>query len=427
MLIVNDDIIMRKKIRYGLIILLMFCAGANTYAQNTSSPYSILGIGDIEESFFNRTSGMANTGIAYRSSYFLISNNPASYSALQDQFFMVEASARGKIVSYYANNLNSTANQTRDFSVNRVSVGIKVNKWWGSSIGLTPFSTSNYAFSGKKVIQGTNLFTYADYEGTGGVNKAYWDNGVRLGKHFSIGVSTSFLFGSLNQKEVLAGTEATSTITTTKNVFLRNLYMSYGAQYFTKVTSKWDLSLGATYANKTDLAAEYNTNITSGTTTIEDKVTKNDYFRMPNMYGAGLAITKNKKLTMLADYRYQEWASVKYSGSGYSLRNSSRASIGVEYAKLRQVWPVPIEKVFYQAGLFYTDSYLSIRNEQLKDMGVSVGLGFHSKRSTLSYLVGFEYGIRGTKSQNLIQERYGKITLTLSYKDFWYTKGQKYY
>ncbi|MCC6286340.1 MAG: hypothetical protein IT249_00500 [Chitinophagaceae bacterium] len=418
---------MCKKVRYGLFILLIFCAGFNTYAQNTSSPYSILGIGDLEESYFNRTSGAANTGIAYRSPFFLINNNPASYSALQDQFFMIEASARGKIVSYYANNLNSTSNQTRDFSVNRVSVGIKVNKWWGSSIGLTPFSTSNYAFTGKKTIQGTNLFTYADYEGTGGVNKAYWDNGVRLGKHFSVGVSTSFLFGSLNQKEILAGTEATAAITTTKNIFLRNLYMSYGAQYFTKVTSKWDLSLGATYANKTDLAAEYSTIITSGTITIEDKITKNDYFRMPAIFGAGLALTKNKKFTMLADYRHQDWATVKYGGAGYSLRNSNRASVGVEIANLRQVWPVPIEKVYYQAGLFYTNSYLSIRNEQLKDMGASVGIGFHSKRSTLSYLLGFEYGIRGTKSQNLIQERYGKITFTLSFKDLWYTKGQKYY
>ena len=184
--------------------------------------------------------------------------------------------------------------------------------------------------------------------------------------------------------------------------------------------------LGATYANKTGLAAEYSTNITNGTTTIEDKVTKNDYFRMPATYGAGIAITKDKKITMLADYRYQNWFAVKYGGSDYSLRNSQRSSVGVEFSKLKQTWPVPIEKIFYQAGLFYEGSYLSIRNEQLKDVGLSLGMGFHSKRSTLSYLVGFEYGIRGTKAQNLIQERYGKITFTLSYKDFWYTKGQKY-
>jgi hypothetical protein len=66
------------------------------FTQNNSSPYSILGIGDIEESYFNRTSGMANTGIAYRNKNYLTHNNPASVSELQEQFFMVEAAARGK-------------------------------------------------------------------------------------------------------------------------------------------------------------------------------------------------------------------------------------------------------------------------------------------------------------------------------------------
>lgn len=403
------------------------CSVQVGFAQNTSSPYSILGIGDIEESFFNRTSGMANTGIAYRSPNFLISNNPASYSALQEQFFMVEGSARGKFVNYYSNSLNGTTNQSRDFSVSRLALGIKINKWWGSSVGLTPFSTANYGFSGKKTIQGTDLFAYADYEGTGGVNKVYWDNGIRLGKHFSVGVSTGFLFGSLTQKETLAGTDVTESIVTTRNIFLRNLYMSYGAQYFTRLSSKWDLTLGATYANKTDLAAEYSTDITTGSTSIKYDVTKNDYFRLPNSVGMGLALTRNKKFSMLADYRYQDWSSLQYRGAGYSLQNSNRASVGVEFVNLRQVWPITIEKTFYQAGLFYSDSYLSVYNQQLKDMGLSLGIGFNSKRSTLSYLIGFEYGIRGTTAQNLIQERYSKITFTLSYKDFWYTKGVKYY
>lgn len=417
---------MKQYLKYSITCVL-FGMMHSLYAQNTSSPYSILGIGDIEESFFNRTSGMANTGIAYRSPHFLISNNPASYSALQEQFFMVEGSARGKFVSYYSNILNGTNTQARDFSVNRLALGIKVNKWWGSSVGLTPFSTANYAFSGKKTIQGTNISAPADYEGTGGVNKAYWDNGIRLGKHFSVGVSTAFLFGSLTQTETLAGTDETASIVTTKNIFLRNLYMSYGAQYFTRLSSKWDLTLGATYANKTNLAAEYSTDITTGTTSIKNEVTKNDYFRLPNSVGMGISVTKNKKLSMLADYRYQDWSSLNYHGSGYSLQNSNRASVGVEFVKLRQVWPVTVEKVFYQAGLFYSNSYLSVYNEQLKDMGVSVGIGFNSKRSTLSYLIGFEYGVRGTTSQNLVQEKYGKLTLTLSYKDFWYTKGVKYY
>jgi hypothetical protein len=60
-----------------------------TYSQNVSSPYSIIGIGDIETSYFNRTSGMANTGIAYRNNKYIILNNPASLSDFQSQLFLV--------------------------------------------------------------------------------------------------------------------------------------------------------------------------------------------------------------------------------------------------------------------------------------------------------------------------------------------------
>ena len=407
----------------GMILL----AVHSGFAQNNSSPYSILGIGDIEESYFNRTSGMANTGIAYRNKNYLTHNNPASISELQEQFFTVEAAARGKFVTYYANNLNSTVNQTRDFSVSRFSMGIKVKKWWGSSVGMMPFSTANYSFSGKKSIQGTNVFTYADYEGKGGVNQFYWDNGFKIGKHFSAGIATAYLTGSLTQTEKLSDTDATDILTTTKNIYLRNLYLNYGIQYYTRLNKKWDITLGATYAAKTNLAAEYTTDVAAGEISVHSEVTKNDYFRLPEALGLGIALTNNKKLTIAADYHYQNWIALQYRGAGYALQNSRRASIGFEYSKLQQVWPLTIEKMFYQGGLFYSDSYLQVYGQRLKDMGISAGIGFNSKRSTMSYLIAFEYGIRGTREENLIEERYARFTLTLSYKDFWYTKGIKYY
>lgn len=418
---------MKELAKYFFTGAMLLLATHKGFSQNTSSPYSILGIGDIEDSYFNRTTGMANTGIAYRNRNSLTHNNPASTSGLQDQFFNIEASGRGKFVSYYANNLNSTANQTRDFSVTRLNLGIKVNKWWGSSVGIVPFSTANYSFAGKKNIQGTNIFTAADYEGTGGVSQVYWDNGFSIGKHFSVGITTAYLFGSLTQKETLSGTSTTDPITTTKSIFLRNIYLNYGAQYYTKLSKKWDLSLGATYSNKRDLAAEYTTDVSTGSTSIHNEVTKNDYFKLPDAVGFGIALVKDKKVTFVGDYRYQNWSVLQYKGSGYSLQNSNRASIGIEFSKQQVIYPVSIEKVFYQAGLFYSDSYLKINGQQLKDMGLSLGVGFNSKRSTMSYMVGFEYGIRGTQENNLIQERYGKLTFTLSYKDLWYTKGIKYY
>src|ERR1035437_4192466 len=99
---------------------------------------------------------MAKRGIAYRNNTYITLNNPASLSYLQSQLFYVELSSRAKFVTYSGKNL--TTNLTgKDFSVEKLSLGIRINKWWGSSVGLMPFSTSNYAFSGTKNLQGTDI------------------------------------------------------------------------------------------------------------------------------------------------------------------------------------------------------------------------------------------------------------------------------
>ncbi|PWT97815.1 MAG: hypothetical protein C5B52_13295 [Bacteroidetes bacterium] len=417
-----------KSPRSYLLLLIIAFVHYRGFAQNNSSPYSILGIGDIEESHFNRVSGMANTGIAYRSSGYLINNNPAAYSELSDQIFFVEAAARASFISYYGTAITSENDQTRDFAIERFSLGIRVNKFWGSSVGFMPYSTANYSFTGLKSIQGSNISTPADYEGNGGVNQFYWGNGFKITKHFSIGVNLAYLNGTLSQKETIGSTSVSNQVVTTKDVYLRNFYPSYGMQFYHKLNSKWDFGIGATYAYKKDLKAEYTSTVTNGTnTTISDNVTKDDYFTLPNTTGVGIALTKNKKTTFVADYRYQAWSDLNYKGFNYYLQNSSRLSAGIEISKKKQGYQNTVETVFYQAGLFYSNSYLNVNNEQLKDMGFSIGMGFNSKRNALGYCFAFEYGIRGTQNSGLIQEKYGRLTITLSYRDFWLTKGRKYY
>src|ERR1019366_6152550 len=87
------------RLRYIILLIIVSCR-LSVDAQNVTSPYSIIGIGDLEQSYFNRTSGMANTGIAYSNNNYVTINNPASLSMLTNQLFLVELSGRGKFVQY---------------------------------------------------------------------------------------------------------------------------------------------------------------------------------------------------------------------------------------------------------------------------------------------------------------------------------------
>ncbi|MDB5223004.1 MAG: hypothetical protein JWN83_1671 [Chitinophagaceae bacterium] len=413
-----------KKIIFSGAVFLFF-SDVKVDAQNVSSPYSIIGIGDIESSYFNRTSGLANTGIAYRNSQYLILNNPAALSVLQPQLFMIEAASRAKFVTFSGKNL-STNLTGKDFSIERLSVGTKINKWWGSAVGVMPYSTSNYSFSGTKDLLGTDFTLPVEYDGSGGINRYYFTNGFKITKNLSIGVNTSFLGGSLKQQDSLVSPDLTTTLNTSKNIYIRNWYLEYGLQYHIPVSKKWDINIGATYAAKKALKAEYSALVTDGLgDTLSNKVTKNTYSTLPTSTGIGIAITKNKKITFLADYKFQNWASLNIRGLNYSLENSSRLSAGIEYSKQMQYKNLSFEAFNVQAGIFYNKSYLKIYNEQLTDAGFTLGGGINSKRSSMSYHFAFEYGIRGSQ-YSIIKENYSSFTIGLSYKDFWYTKGKKY-
>ena len=73
-------------------------------------------------------------------------------------------------MGYSGTPLTDASASGKDFAIKRLSVGTKINKWWGSSAGLMPYSESNYSFSSVKDIQGTNTSVPVTYDGTGGIN-----------------------------------------------------------------------------------------------------------------------------------------------------------------------------------------------------------------------------------------------------------------
>src|ERR1700735_1642609 len=147
----------------SILIALLTIISARMMAQNNNSPYSQLGIGDLEDGYYNRTSGMANTGIAYRSNRYLINNNPASFSGLTDQYFTMEVGLRGEYISYAGTPVNVASTESGDITFRKLVLGLKLSKHWGSSIGLLPFSTQNYEFAVPYSLVGSTVQIASHY------------------------------------------------------------------------------------------------------------------------------------------------------------------------------------------------------------------------------------------------------------------------
>lgn len=223
-----------KKLTIALITCL--CVGT-TIAQNTSSPYSIIGLGDIEKSSFDRTAGLGHAGVALFSDRYALVANPASNAFLERPSyrnpFYFDVAARYKNTGYSGTAITSTTqNVSNDLQFKRITFAIKPKAKWALSFGLMPFSSANYSFTGVKRIQGDNFTVAANYEGSGSSNLVYLSNSFLITKNLSIGVQSSVLFGQFTDKEIVYSAITDSVLQTNRNITLPNPTLKAG--YYTK-------------------------------------------------------------------------------------------------------------------------------------------------------------------------------------------------
>lgn len=413
--------------RIGLIISLFFAAVISVNAQNNSAPYSILGIGDIESSYFDRASGMANTGMSLTSNRFLYHSNPASYSNLDNHWFHAEIALRFKYSSYNGSSLSQYGSNTAtDLQAKKIAIAIKIKKRWASSIGLMPYSSSNYSFYAPKTVLGTPYSTNAYYEGSGGINQIYFANSFAINKNLSIGVHSAFLFGNMQQKETISAGLIDSLLVTTKNTYYNNPYFKFGLQYHKQISPKLKLGFGATGSLQTKLRSTQSLLVQQGLSTVyTNNFYATNFYKLPYTYGAGVSAVIKDKFTFATDYNHQSWSYLNYTGVGYTLTNSDRYSVGFEYSKKVKYRDFIFEKYYFQSGLFYNNSYVVLNTQQINDVGGSVGAGFNSLKG-LSLMGALEFGRRGTISNGLVKENYVQFTIGISYRDFWFTKIKRY-
>ncbi len=402
------------------IIILLFGNSMVSMAQNTSSPYSVLGIGDIESSYYNRYTGMANTGVALSDSRYINNSNAASLSDMVPRFYTFEVSGRFQSVIYSGTAVDPSNDQTGDMQVKRLNMAVKITKRWGSSLGLVPYSTVNYAFTSSKALEGTQQFATATYKGQGGINQVFWGNGYRITKNTSIGVTSSILFGSLTQIENLQSGSNPNALVTTSSDFLHNFYFNFSLLSKLKLSKHWASSYGITFSPRTSLMSQESIGVTDATgATIKSTTTTNGYFDLPVSINAGIAIVKDDKYTYTINAKNDSWNDLNYYGQGYQLVNSNRISLGFQSSNLKQnYYKQTYEQGFFQLGLYAGNSYLKVNNEQITDFGASIGYGRNSFRSPLGWVTSLTVGRQGSQNVNIVSQNYVRFTLTLSYLDF---------
>jgi len=396
-------------------------------AQNLSSPYSVYGVGEIQELQPDRSSGMANTSMSLVSTPgFLINKNPASLIGLERSLAQVDLGIVGKIITFKGNVIDGDNNKAKDLTIKRISISSKLSNWWASSVGFKPFSYVNYAFTGQKSIEGSTSTYTGNYEGNGGLHNIFWNNAFAVGKHLALGVRSNFIFGSINQTETLSGGALSTAIVSQTSNYYTGFRFEGGAIYGNKISKNWKFSLGGKITTKNDLTNEKTLTVTEGGSIVEsNKVLNDGTFTLPWQYDAGIALINKGRATFTVDYSYGNWNKLNPSGSTYAMVNNDRISAGFQFSNQVQRFGMVAEKSYFSAGFFTGNQYLQVKGQQIREVGGTIGYGAYLSRG-LAYNIALEGGSRGTTVNSLVKENYFQFTLSLSYREVLYSKGRKY-
>lgn len=431
---------MKSQYILSLVFLSSLGCMSRLQAQTNTSPYSILGMGDMQMNNFDRSQGMGNTGVSLTSGRYMYLANPASIAGLDNRWFTGEVSANFKNDYYQSNNDTKNYN-SNDMQFQKLNFGIKPTKWWGTGFGLKQFSSISYNYSGTTYVNGTDTTLAANYTANGGLNQFFWSNAVNIGKHFSLGVESSYLFGSKQETKTIPafsidGIEIADELTIPYTEYYGKLYFKGGLQYHGKISHDLELGLGVTATPKTVLKGRRSLDMISGdpnsegvtTTLLKDTTLGSSTYTLPAIFEAGFSLKYKDIYTLAFSYQGQQWSKTNNAKAlNFNTRDAQRFSGGLEIANRQTAiiagQPYYYEKSFMQIGGYYNQTYMSVNGQQLNDRGITLGIGFNpavssSYTSQLGYMFNLSVGQYGTLQKNLIRQTYFNIGVTITYRDY---------
>jgi hypothetical protein len=404
-----------KKAIFFFACILSCCAKA----QNTTSPYSILGIGDFETKDVGRYFITGNTAGSRRDAGSYNNVNPAALTALPYKLMHFDLAFRGRSSYYTLPVSGDRTDISKDFTIKRGSLAFKVTKNTGIAMGIQPFSTVNYQFSeNRNISDGTD--SYLKYtEGTGGINQLFVSAGRSIGKHFSAGITGAWLFGSIQRNSTYYSDALSLDVLKEVRDFYTGGHFKAGLQFYSDETSirKWKHSIGLTGAVNTSLKGQLTSKYTENSTELLTNLESDRHFSLPLQAGLSYTATHKNKLSLSAEANYYYWKKQELNYKNSYTAPGFRLSAGMEYSFKQKTIQGLLEKTYLGWGVHAEETYMRINGQPLRDYAVSFGGGFSPARN-ISLYSGVELGIKGDKAGQY-RENYTQFIFGVTVKDFW--------
>ena len=425
-----------------IICSLGLLVGSASFAQNqTYSPYSRFGIGEVNGATSSFQKLSLGSDIAFTSPQFLNFTNKASLPSLQSPVFDVS-------FAYNSTQLKNTEG-TQGLSSGAIGgliLALPMNKGFAASLAITPVSSVGYKSTSTLVqdsIEGKVI-----NEGFGGINDAQGTIAYNFlegqdSSYLGLSVTAAYTFGSINRDRSIEfdDTYFKNTRNST-SLSVSDVRFEFGALYSTFLSEKSKIGVGIVYTptsvmnrSYNDLTQHYTTN-SVGTESFKDTVSyiseKEGKITLPSSLNIGLSYTLNNQLTLSASMKNSKWSEYSQTIDGVetNLGNTDLTEFAFGVRLKPSVKRTMNESVLKQStislGAKLSNGYVSVAGEDVASKAVSLGVSMPLRRSNSNtfFHLGTEFGSRGEK--DLIQENYVKVFFGLSISpksvDKWFYK-----
>lgn len=417
--------------RHTLCALSLTMVTGMAIAQNnTNSPYTRYGYGDLSEQGFGNSRAMGGIAFGLRDGIQINPLNPASYTAIDSLTFIFEGgvSLQNMNVSNGSVKLNA-----KNSSFDYLAMQFRLHPRIAMSVGLLPFSSVGYNVS--ESTEGTESSPYStkSLTGDGGLHQLYVGAGVKILKNLSVGVNASYFWGDITRTltQIYPNSSSAYSYVRQNALSLSDYKLDFGLQYTQALSKKHSLTLGAVYSPKHKLNNDYT--VTLQTSTINTN-TLDATLELPSAIGVGFTYNYNKQLTVGADYSLQQWSKVKCSAAGgdeamredfaetYTYGDRHKISLGAEYIP-NLIGRSYFSHVKYRLGAYYTTPYYKIGGkEAVREYGVTAGFGLLVPRSRSILSVSGQFVRVNGQETAFVNENIFRLSIGITFNETWFRK-----
>lgn len=408
------------------IFLLIFTNIALSQS-GTNSPYSYTGLGEVNfrGNQINRFMGGLEV---YNDSIHANLSNPSSYAKLLLTTYSIGLN--------YSNNQLSDTNDSKSLISSGLDyIGIAIpTKKFGFGFGIIPFTSVGYKLS--QIDDSSSSDILNRYEGEGGINKVFFSLGLYLLKNLSFGVTINYDFGKLKYQtskfldDVYLGTVLINESS------ISGIDIKLATNYEIPVNSKIDLHMMVSYVPQGSLNSNNKrlliTSPLSDPSNIAEIIeidlaeTGLDFteIQLPSSSIVGFGLGKKSKWFAGAQYIMTNSSNFKNSFNtlpNVSYKDGSQFSIGgfyiPDYSSITSYW----KRVVLRMGFRHEVTGIFKNNFGINETGINFGAGLPLPGYS-NVNIGFEYGSRGTKNSNILNEKFWTVRIGFSLNDRWFIK-----